>query len=482
MVPNVRLGRRDDEPKLRERNMEPIVEIMPPGEDHDPADRYWNAAIETMPFDQLRGTQVEKLKKQLFYLEQNSEFYRDVFKSVGFEAAGFKRLEDLDALPFTTKSDLRESQEREPPFGRHVAAPFDRLIRVTTTAGTTGRAVVQTYTRRDVQLRNEAICRVLWSFGVRPGDRIVNGFSLSMFNAGIPFCAAVEHMGAVDVPVGTERKAEGLLRIARDIGATVLICTPSFAAYLAERCKDVLGIPSQELGIRIVCGGGEPGFELPGMRERLEEAFGTRRIFDLASSSDAHPNSFANCHVRCGKHHLTGDLVLVQLIDPASGAPMELRDGAFGEYIFTHLDRQACPLLRYRTNDLIRVTTSPCDCGRTGFRIDLVGRSDDMLLVRGMNVFPSAVQSVVSSFAPKTTGMMQIVVDRPGPVADPPLHVDVELNEGIELDAAAPLKLQLDSALRQSLNVTTNVHLRAFGELERTAGKTRLVVVKESGS
>lgn len=454
---------------------------MPSGELHDPDDPYWNAQAETMPLDQLREVQTMKLKKQIEYLYQNSGFYRERFDEEGFKPGDFGEIKDLDRLSFTQKRDLRESQELDPPFGRHLAASPDRIIRVTTTAGTTGRAVVQTYSRNDVALRNEAVCRVLWGFGVRPGDRVINGFALSMFNAGIPFCAAVEHLGAVNVPVGAERKAAGLLRIAKDLGATVFIGTPSFATYIAEQCKEVLGIPPRELGLKILCGGGEPGFELPGVRRHLEEAFGTNGIFDLASSSDAHPNSFANCHVRNGKHHLTGDLVLVQLINPATGKEIEIRDGAEGEYVFSHLDREACPLLRYRTNDIIRVHTSACDCGRTGFRIDVIGRSDDMLLVRGMNVFPSALQSVVSSFAPKTTGNMRVVLDRPGPVVEPPLRLEVECNLNVSQYEYGDLKTRIDTALREQLSVRTDVKILQYGKFARTTGKAKLVVVKGAG-
>ena len=458
--------------------MEPVQSVMLGGEKHDPADVYWNNAVETMPLDQLRELQMAKLRKQLAYLQDNSRFYQKLFSEQGFDARDFRNISDIDGLPFTHKNDLRMNQEVEPPFGSHMAASPDQLIRVTTTAGTTGRAVVQAYPRRDVMLRNESVCRTLWSFGVRPGDRVVNGFSLSMFNAGIPFCTAIEHLGAVDVPVGTERRAEGLLKIAWEIGATVLIGTPSFAMYVAERCTDVLGIPARELGIRIVCGGGEPGFELSGVREQLEEAFGTKGIYDLASSSDAHPNSFANCHLRSGKHHMTGDFALIQLIDPATGKLMDMTNGAQGEYIFTHLDREACPLLRYRTNDIIRINTTPCQCGRTGFRIDLIGRSDDMLLVRGMNVFPSALQSVVASFAPKTTGKMRVILDAPGPAVDPPLNIEVECNEGIGAHEWADLKAQIDHTLRQQLTVRTDVSLLAFGGFKRDGGKAKLVVVK----
>lgn len=452
--------------------------VMPHGESHDPSDLYWNAQAETMPLDQLREIQTQKLKKQIGYLYENSEFYRTKFDRDGFKPADFRDIKDLERLSFTQKSDLRESQELDPPFGHHLAAPLDRIIRVTTTAGTTGRAVVQAYSRNDVLLRNEAVCRVLWGFGVRPGDRVVNGFALSMFNAGIPFCSAVEHLGAVNIPVGAERKAAGLLNIAKDLGATVFIGTPSFATYIAEQCQEILGIFPKELGLRILCGGGEPGFELPGVRQQLEEAFGTKGIFDLASSSDAHPNSFANCEARIGKHHLTADLVLVQLIDPATGNEIEIRDGAEGEYVFTHLDREACPLLRYRTNDIVRVHTSPCECGRSGFRIDVIGRSDDMLLVRGMNVFPSALQSVVSSFAPKTTGNMRIVLDRPGPVVEPPLRLEVECNLNVSQYECSELKTRIDTSLREQLSVRTDVKLVAHGTFERTSGKAKLVVVE----
>jgi len=458
--------------------MEQIPGVMECGEAHDIDKLCWNPEAETMPMDQLRDLQIKKLKRQIPYLQENSEFYQTKFKEAGFDYRGFRDLSDLDAISFTRKSELRQSQEEVPPFGRHVAAPLNRIIRVTTTAGTTGRAVVQAYTRRDVMLRDESICRFLWGFGVRPGDRVINGCNLSMFNAGIPFCTGIERMGAVNIPVGTERKAEGLLRIAKDLSATVLLSTPSFASYLSERCEDVLGIPPSELGFRIVCGGGEPGFELPGKREQLEEAYGTKGVFDLASSSDAHPNSFANCHVRSGKHHITGDLVMVQLINPATGKTIEIADGVEGEYIFTHLDRGASPLLRYRTNDIVRVHTSPCECGRSGFRIELIGRSDDMLLVRGMNVFPSAVQSVVSSFSPKTTGKVRIILDRLGPAVEPPLNLEVECARGVEQSNWPTLKKHLDQTLREKLNVRTNVTLLAYGGIEQTATKSKIVVVK----
>jgi phenylacetate-CoA ligase len=446
----------------------------------DPNRAYWNPERETMPAEQMAALQLSKLKPQLAFLDAHSELYRAKFAAAGFRPGDLRTLEDLGRLPFTTKTELREAQEASPPFGTHQAAPMDRIVRITSTAGTTGRPVFQAYTRDDTLRRNESICRGLWGFGVRPGDRVINGFALSMFNAGIPFCAAIEHLGALDVPVGAERKADGMLKMAKEVGATVWIGTPSFAGYLAEKCEEVLGIPPQKLGLRVVCGGGESGFELPAFQKRMEDAFGTKHVYDWASTSDAHPNVFAHCEHRNGKHQLTPDFALVQLIDPQTGALKPMRDGAEGEYIFTHLDRQACGLVRYRTGDILRVQTSPCPCGRTGFRMDIIGRSDDMLLVRGVNVFPSALQSVAERFSPKVQGRIQVVLPRPGPQVEPPLRVRVEHAAGLGPQELPALKKSLEASIRSDLSVTAEIHLVAPGTLTRTETKTRFIVVENA--
>jgi phenylacetate-CoA ligase len=177
---------------------------------------------------------------------------------------------------------------------------------------------------------------------------------------------------------------------------------------------------------------------------------------------------------------MTPDLALVQLIDPATGAIKEISEGAEGEYIFTHLDRQACPLLRYRTGDILRVFTAPCACGRIGFRMDIIGRSDDMLIVRGLNLFPAAIQSLVGEFMPATTGKMQIVLRAPGPKVDPPLHVRVECNEGIEPSKSGSTRDAIEKRIRGDLNVTSAIELVPFGTFERTSTKTRLVIIDPS--
>lgn len=439
---------------------------------------FWNPEVELMSPEETLALQEKKLRKQLQYLFDKSELYQEKFKRAGFSPADFGNLPDLDLLPFTTKQELRKSQEESLPFGRHLAAPLDKVIRVTTTAGTTGRPVVQAYTRNDVIRRNESLSRVLWNFGVRPGDKVFNGFALSMFNAGIPFCTAVENLGAIDVPVGAERRADGFLRLARDIGIDVLIATPSFVRYLGEKCHEVLGFPATDLNVRVICGGGEPGFDLPGVREEIMATWGTEHVYDLASMSDAHPNSFANCRFRGGKHQVTPDLVLVQLVDPQTGQQIEVRDGVVGEYIFTHLDREACPLLRYRTGDIVRINAKPCECGRPTPRFDIIGRTDDMLIVRGMNVFPSAIQTVVGEFAPKVSGALQIVLDKPGPSVEPPLNLKVEVAKDFPASQEEQLKNEMESAIHKKLNVRSSIQIVSYGSLQRTEKKSKLIVIK----
>ncbi len=450
-----------------------LPECFDPSQGNDPSRRYWNPERETMPMERIREIQLEKLKTQVRYLADNSELYRRKFRAAGFQPGDLTSIEDLAHLPATTKDELRNSQEEAPPFGLHQAAPMERIVRTTATSGTSGKPVYQGYTRNDVLRRSESICRGFWGAGIRPGDRMVNGFALSMFSAGLPFCVGIEQLGAVSIAAGAERKAEGVLKIIRDMRATALTLTPSFASYLVEKSPEVLGVPANALGVRVIVGGGESGFENPAFRRAMAEAWGTDHLFDWASASDAHPNVFCECEHRQGKHHLTPDLVLVELVDPATGTIKPLVDGAEGEYIFTHLDREACPLLRYRTGDVLRVRTTPCSCGRTGFRMEIVGRSDDMLIVRGVNVYPAAIVAIVGRYMPRVSGKAQVVLGAPGPKVEPPMRVRVECGEGVA--PSAELAAAVESGIRAELSFSARVELVTFGEFARTATKTRLV-------
>ena len=453
-------------------------ELFAPGDGDDRNREHWNAARETMSAAEVRALQFSKLARQLAYLAEGSELYRRKFHAAGFEPRDLRSLEDLAQLPFTVKAELRAGQEEHPPFGLQQTAPIERIVRVTATSGTTGKPVYQAHTRNDVARRNESVARGMWSAGMRPGDRVLNAFSLSMFNAGVPFCTAIEHLGAVDIPIGVERRAEGVLKIARDMRATVFVGTPSFATLLAERAQEVLGIEARDLGVRIILGGGEPGFSIPSYRAHTEDVWGTPHVYDWASTSDAHPNVFVDCRERNGKHYLTQDLVLVELIDPATGASRDIVDGAEGEYVVTHLDREASALVRYRTGDILRIDTKPCPCGRTGFRMHIAGRSDDMLIVRGVNVFPAAIVSVIGDFMPRVSGKAQIVLPEPGPRAEPPVCVRVEHGEGVTIDEAE--RAAIERRIKADLSITVRLDMVPFGSLERSATKTGLIIIERN--
>lgn len=444
-----------------------------------PAGPHWNAPIETMPAERIAEMQLKLLRRQIRYVASHSEFYRRKFKEVGFDLRDLRQLDDLRRLPMTRKQELRDSQAEAPPFGIHLAAPLDRVVRVQSTAGTSGKPVYQAFTAADIVRQCEYGARQYWAWGIRPGDAVVNCFSLSL-TAGFNQSVMVERMGAINIPAGAEGGTERILRAIRDLRATVLLCTPSFAEYLGEKARDVLGVSARELGVRVLCGGGEPGFELPAIRAKLEHLWGTREIYDCGSMTDAHPNIFANCHVRLGKHQLTPDFGYIELVDPDSVAPIDIRDDVQGEYVFTHLAREGCPLVRYRSGDIVRVTTAACDCGRTGLRIWYVGRSDEMLIVRGMNLFPSAVKAVVAEFVGRTTGQIRIVLPEPGPRAEAPLHVKVEHTRDVGPEALDGLRDELETAVQSRLRVRARIELVAPDSLERGAWKAKLVEIRSA--
>jgi len=441
---------------------------------------YRNKEMETMPDRDMKEIQMRLLKKQLTFAFQNSPLWKKKIEQGGIKFQDIDKItyEAFSNIPFTTKQEIRESQEKAPPFGEHLCAPARKIIRVQSSAGTTGKPVYQAFTRHDVANVNEMQARGFVACGIKPGDRIINMYALSMFSGGIPICASFEAYGLMNIPVGAEAGAERLLRLAKDLEARVLLGTPSYANYLAEKCPEILGIPAFKLGIEIIKVGGEPGGEDPAFRKKLEMAWGTEKIYDSGSMSDAYPNTFSNCYKRVGKHQLTPDFALIEFIDPDSGKRIEIEDGAEGEYLITHLDREACPLVRYRSGDRIKISTSPCECGRTGMRISYLGRTDDMLIVRGMNVYPQAVRSVICDFLPDTTGEMRIILDRPGHQVTPPVNIAVEYSEKLDREKKPILKEKLEEAIRSKLHFRSNIELVPPKSIERSVMKTKLVVIK----
>jgi phenylacetate-CoA ligase len=441
----------------------PYSEIQP--------DEYFDPEIETLNSAALRQLQEAKLGRELDYLYARSPFYQDKFRAAGLRREHFRALSDLGKFPFTTKEELRDSQAVCPPLGRHMAADMASVIRIHASTGTTGRPSFVGITRRDAEVWTRVTARSFYTQGIRPTDVIIHGASLAMFAGGLPAKDALELVGATFVPVGTGA-SEKLVLVARALGANALHCTPSYAVYLADYVRRETGMDPRELGFRKIVCGAEPGVGIPAVRAKITTEFDAR-VTEGLGNADMVPIIFAECKDQSGMHFNGQEYVYVEVIDPETGEALPIQTGVSGELVYTSLDRECVPLLRFRTRDRVTILATSCACGRTSFKLRCVGRTDDMLIVLGVNVFPSAVRDVISSFYPKTTGEIQILLDAPGPGVKPPLKVVAEFAE-----AAADLvdlRAALERKIKAVLNVPSQVELVPSGTLPRFEMKGQLI-------
>ncbi len=432
--------------------------------------RMYDPAVEAMPREQVRALQLERLRAQLARVAARSPFYADLWAEHGFDPAAVTSLEGF-AAPFTTKEMLRDSQLDSPPLGRHAAVGMDEVVRVHASSGTTGRPSYVGITARDHEDWTEVVSRVLYCEGMRPDDVVVHAFGLGFFVGGLPLKDATERIGATFVPIGTG-SSDRVVQSIRDLGGTVLMSTPSFATHLAEHCRDRLGTEPRELGLRKLLLGAEPGASIPGVRARLEADYGAV-VGDGMGNADVFPIYLATCPEQDGLHLCAEDQLLTEVVDPETGERLEWAEGVEGELVVTHLQRECVPLVRFRVRDRVVVTGLDCPCGRTSPRLRCVGRTDDLLFVAGVNVWPSAVKDVVASMQPRTTGAMQIVLADAGPVVRPPLRVQVEY--GPDEEDLEELRGTVERALRDRLVVRATVDLVPPRALPRWEMKAQLV-------
>ena len=433
-----------------------------------PESRYWNPELETMAPEDVAAMQLERLRSQLASLPGRSPFYRR--KLAGVDPSRLRGLADLRHAPFTTKQELRESQQAAPPLGEHAGVPMEQVIRVHASSGTTGRPSYVGITARDRDAWTEVVSRVYACEGVRSDDVVVHGFGLGFFVGGLPLKDAIENIGATFVPIGTGA-SERLVTAIRDLRATVLTCTPSYANYLAEWLRE-RGEDPAELGLRRILLGAEPGGAIPAVRQRLADTYGAF-VTEGLGNADLLPVYAGTCDELAGNHMLAPDHLYFELVDPDTGADLEWEDGAEGELVATHLARECVPLVRFRVGDRVTVATSPCPCGRTGPRLVCVGRTDDMLIVAGVNVWPSAVKEVVEELHPRVTGAVQILLGAPAPACEPPLRLQAEHGAG-ERDLSG-LSAELERRVRDRLVVSAWVELVPPGTLPRFEMKSKLV-------
>jgi len=434
-------------------------------------EEYLDPEIETMSPDGVRALQEKKLARQLDYLYARSPFYQDKLKAAGIRREQVRTLADLGNVPLTTKEELRESQLAAPPLGRHACTDLASVIRIQASTGTTGRPSLVGLTRQDAEGWTRVTARSFYTQGVRPTDIVMHGASLTLFAGGLPVKDAIERIGATFVPVGTGA-SEKLVLIARTLKANVLHSTPSYAIYLADHVRREEKMDPRELGIeKIVCGA-EPGGGIPAVRAKIQESWGAR-VTEGLGNADMLPIIFSECRNQSGMHYNAHEYVYCEIIDPDTEKVLPIEDGVSGELIYTSLERECLPLLRFRTRDRVTVLGTSCACGRTGFKLRCLGRTDDMLIVLGVNVFPSAVRDVVSSFRPRTTGEVQILLDAPGPGVKPPLRIMAEYGDGSEPPSG--LRAEIEHKIKAVLTVSSAVELVPPGTLPRFEMKGQLV-------
>ncbi len=426
--------------------------------------------IETLPWAEQVALDDACYRTQLAYLFERSAFYREKLSDAGIsspEAAG--GLAEIDRLPLTEKRELRATCTPENPIGSHLCATRFEIVRIYSTSGTTGTPSFIPLTAGDLDNWVTGSARSYAASGIAAGGRIVSTYNAGPFVAGAAL-ASFDRIGICHIPVGTGN-TERLITAIELLRPDAAVLTPSYAAYLIEWAAD-RGIDLAASSVVRVLVAGEPGGGEPAFRSKLEHGWGAR-VTEAMGIGDIGVSLWGECEEQDGMHLGARGFVHPELIDAETGETVGLEDGATGELVLTHLRQRATPLLRFRTRDHVRVSTGTCRCGRTSPRVRCIGRTDDMLIVRGVNVFPSAIREVVSAFAPEVSGHILVRPGAPGVKQEPPLPVSVELAQDTGGDAE--LAEAIRDRLRSVLVVQTRVELVPWGSLQRSEYKSKLV-------
>ncbi|MCL4298690.1 MAG: phenylacetate--CoA ligase [Anaerolineae bacterium] len=430
----------------------------------------WNKEFETMPREDLSKLQFERLKALVERAGQTSPYYRKKLAEAGVSAGDLKSLTDIATLPFTTKEELRCNY----PWGMFTV-PLKEVVRIHASSGTTGKPIVGGYSRADLKLWAEVMARTVTAAGITADDIVHNGYGYGLFTGGLGFHLGAEAVGATVVPASAGLTRRQLM-LMEDFGATVLTCTPSYSLVIAEEAA-AEGIDIRErLKLRVGVFGAEPWTEK--MREEIEAALNLDAYDIYGLTEIIGPGVSVECEHHCGLH-IFEDYFYPEIIDPSSGEPLGY--GVEGELVFTSLTKEAMPLIRYRTRDRTTLHAEPCACGRTLVRMEKVlGRTDDMLIVRGVNVFPSQIERVLLEFG-ELEPHYQIIVDRGRHELDT-LEVWVEgadsLFMPVETQLIQELEQKIKIRLHEALIINCSVKLMKQRSLERSMGKAVRVVDK----
>jgi phenylacetate-CoA ligase len=422
-------------------------------------------AIERFPRAELERLQLGRLRRQVARAAERVPLYRERLRAAGVTASDIRSLSDLSRLPFTAKDDFRETY----PFGL-LAVPMEEVVRLHASSGTTGKPTVVAYTRRDVELWAEVMARTLMMGGVGRGDVIHNAYGYGLFTGGLGFHYGGERVGAAVIPISggfTDRQLMALT----DFGSTVLCCTPSYALYLAEAVEEA-GLAPKDLKLRVGFFGAEPWTE--GMRDAIETRLNIMALNIYGLSEVIGPGVSVECPEKRGMH-VAEDCFLPEIVDPQTLQPAP--PGVTGELVFTTLTKEALPLLRYRTRDLTSIDPAPCQCGRTLVRIGrITGRTDDMLIIRGINVYPSQIEHVLLQ-VPDLEPHYLLVIRRDGALDT--LEIQVECRATVAeagQDALAGLAAVVKRKVHEGIGITAAATVVPPKTIERSVGKAKRVL------
>lgn len=446
---------------------------------------FWNPRIELMSRDELKALQFKKLKKQLKYNYENSLFYKRSLDQAGIKPEDIGSWDDFHHVPLMTKDDQRRCQEESlerfgHPYGVLACAPMEKIVRNSATSGTTGTPTLYTLTKHDVQVVRELSARKFWRMGLRPGDRVLHAMALSMFTGGVPVCDTLQEYGVCVIPVGSESGIRRVLQFIDLCKPHYIRSTPSAAEHLLRKCPEILGKPARALGLKGILLSGEPGGGIPEVRRRIKEGFALQYLFDNIGGS--HVFQAYSCPQTAdspdykGMHLVSEDYCVLELLDPATKKPLELTEGATGEMVYTYIDWEGTPLLRYRLGDMLKVSFSPCECRDPRLRFNIIGRADDMLIVKGINLYPEALKKVVLGFVPRATGEVRILLDAPGPKVEPPLRIQVEYGPELGKQDLPALEREMKDRMRSLLRITPEIEFVPPNTFELKEQKTKLVI------
>lgn len=435
------------------------------GETKKARQNYWDEKFETMPIAELQKFQLRKLKETVEWAYTRVPFYRRKLDEMGVAPKSIKALEDIAKLPFTVKNDLRDNY----PFGL-CAVPLTEVVRVHASSGTTGKPITGPYTAGDLEDWTDCMARNLWAGGVRPSDIAQNAYGHGLFTGGLGFHQGLTRLGCVVVPTSsglTERQ----ITLMKDFGTTALFCTPSYALTIAERASE-LKVDIRTLPLRVGVFGAEPWSTA--MRQEIEERMGIKAHEAYGLTEIGGPGVGFDCEAQDGIH-LNEDHFLAEIVDPQTLEPLPL--GEKGELVFTSIQRRAMPMLRYRTKDITRLRREKCRCGRTFIKMDKIfGRSDDMLIISGVNVFPSQIESLLLEI-PEVEPQYRLVVRKKGYLDQ--LIVQVEGKKEI-YDAGPEKRLEVAAKvmghIKGNMGIGVEVELVEAKFINRSEGKALRVV------